>query len=403
MFVHALKSLSSQQSREPRWRQRRQRRERRRQPALTAMYGTALDPAPQPGPERGGVRAQWSPSTSFVWKRVLGQDGVLAQRGLAERGTAITPCSCCAGRRSRKSSRVMAYSPAAMSWSSILRATDQTTVTEYVKGYARLRRTQLQESSKGDAHAAQATRNELCELCGPSPIQTLELAGIRAQLPRSDVAAFDSLRVNPQLLADEFVRMVQQHPKHASDATFLCAELFKQVTVDDLSHDTPVPGAARLGAWAEADEEQQATPQSSRHGSALTLSSFAAKPEQAPEPEQEPAAEPAQEPAPSAMVQPSAVGLSTVVSGEPSHWELDPLPATEVSIPPTIADDPDERTDGDADRRRHHRRRRSSDRESDSASTKHRHTRSGSRSRSVGKISPRLNFHLQIYQDRARI
>eukprot|EP01046_Picozoa_sp_COSAG06_P036783 COSAG06_NODE_4088_length_4587_cov_16.117157_5_plen_570_part_00 len=151
----------------------------------------------------------------------------------------------------------------ALSWSAILGATDQGTVLSFIQKYTELSRTQLQKAAAGDARAAGKTRNDLRLLCGPPPVKTPSLARIRSALSKTDVAAFDALGVDSAMLGHEFVLMVQRFPEHFDDAQFLCEQLFRKITVEDLVE--------------SADEKQRRRSSSEARGSE-TSSSFALGP-----------------------------------------------------------------------------------------------------------------------------
>ena len=151
----------------------------------------------------------------------------------------------------------------ALSWSAILGATDQGTVLSFIQKYTELSRTQLQKAAAGDARAAGKTRNDLRLLCGPPPVKTPSLARIRSALSKTDVAAFDALGVDSAMLGHEFVLMVQRFPEHFDDAQFLCEQLFRKFTVEDLVE--------------SADEKQRRRSSSEARGSEMS-SSFAPGP-----------------------------------------------------------------------------------------------------------------------------
>jgi hypothetical protein len=139
------------------------------------------------------------------------------------------PC-CCGGRPSRK---VMDYA-GSLSWSAILGETDQGTVLSFVREYAQLNGVQLQKAAEGNSRAAANTRNDLRVLCGSPPVKNARLAQIRNSLPKADVVAFDSLGIDSTMLGHEYVLMLQRFPEHFDDAQFLCEQLFRKVSVEDL-------------------------------------------------------------------------------------------------------------------------------------------------------------------------
>lgn len=137
---------------------------------------------------------------------------------------------CCGARPSRK---VIHYE-GALSWSAIVGETDQSTVLTFVSTYSELHRAQLQKAASGNSRAASKSRNDLRVLCGRPPIAVPSLARIRNSLPKADVAAFDALGIDSTMLAHEFVLMLQKFPEHFDDAKFLCEQLFRKVSVEDL-------------------------------------------------------------------------------------------------------------------------------------------------------------------------
>lgn len=153
------------------------------------------------------------------------------------------------GASSPKSSAV-AYE-GALSWSAIFGDTDQATVLAYVKAYSDLNALQLEKAASGDARAATKTRNDLRTLCGPPPVKTPSLAKIRNVLPKTDVGAFDALGVDSQMLGHEFVLMVQKFPDHFDDAEFLCEQLFRKITVEQLVESAEGKAAQRRRSSSE--------------------------------------------------------------------------------------------------------------------------------------------------------
>ena len=121
-----------------------------------------------------------------------------------------------------------------ISWSAIVGETDQSTVLSFVRKYTESNTARLSKAAKGKAVSVAAARNDLAVLCGPPPLSSTRLAQIRDSLPRADLVAFDALGIDSSMLAHEYVLVLQQFPARFDDAQFLCEQLFRKVSVEEL-------------------------------------------------------------------------------------------------------------------------------------------------------------------------
>ena len=121
-----------------------------------------------------------------------------------------------------------------ISWSAIVGETDQSTVLSFVRKYTESNTARLSKAAKGKAVSVAAARNDLAMLCGPPPLSSTRLAQIRDSLPRADLVAFDALGIDSSMLAHEYVLVLQQFPARFDDAQFLCEQLFRKVSVEEL-------------------------------------------------------------------------------------------------------------------------------------------------------------------------
>ena len=121
-----------------------------------------------------------------------------------------------------------------ISWSAIVGETDQSTVLSFVRKYTESNSARLSKAADGKAVSVAAARNDLAMLCGPPPLSSTRLAQIRDSLPRADLVAFDALGIDSSMLAHEYVLVLQQFPARFDDAQFLCEQLFRKVSVEEL-------------------------------------------------------------------------------------------------------------------------------------------------------------------------
>ena len=121
-----------------------------------------------------------------------------------------------------------------ISWSAIVGETDQSTVLSFARKYTESNTARLSKAAKGKAVSVAAARNDLAVLCGPPPLSSTRLAQIRDSLPRADLVAFDALGIDSLMLAHEYVLVLQQFPARFDDAQFLCEQLFRKVSVEEL-------------------------------------------------------------------------------------------------------------------------------------------------------------------------